>query len=204
MSDEKPDPVKRRFEIVQSALTSLAIIVGGGYALYQCSIHRDNWDLIAVDQKIESRRIDSQFIWLTASVSVRNDSKVAVKLPKAKVIFYQVLPAPAEVVTAIHDHKTNFTGDGKTVTDWPRLCTYEQNIGFQLEPSETDVLTVDAFIPATLRTVKVFTFMSDPQDPDTGWERSTIYDLPKEQTNDTAEGNNARPVQPLCPGDKQP
>lgn len=183
MGDKAPDPVRRRIELTQSVLTSVAILVGGAYALYQAWIHRDTWQIATLDQKVDSRRIDSQYVWLTISTHIRNDGKVLVRLPKAKVIIYRVLPASEKVVASIRDRSLNFTGGGR-IADWPVLCRYERDIGFALEPGESDILTVEAFVPAYLKTVKIFTFLGDSDDPGNGWGRATVYDIPKEGSNE--------------------
>jgi hypothetical protein len=175
-------------------------VVAGGYALYQAWIHRDTWQIVTIDQKVDSRHMDSNYVWLTVSVSVRNDGKVLVLLPKAKMIIYGVLPASPEVRSAIRSQKLKFTGQGR-IAEWPTICRFEHRIDFQLEPAETDVLTVDAFIPATWKTVKVFTFLGDQNYKSIGWERETVYDIPKEVDNESKAQSSNLPdaVGALCP-----
>ena len=199
---ESVDRTKRTTEIVQSVLTSVAILVGGLYALYQAWIHRDVWQLATLDQKIESRRISPDYVWLAISVNVKNEGKVLLNLPKAKVIIYRVTPPGPSVLDAIRNQKVSFTGQGRII-DWPIICQYERTINFMLEPSETDVLNVDALLPASIRTVKVFTFLGDSDDPKNGWERATIHDITKESANDAAKpATDVDSIQPVCPTDK--
>lgn len=178
MGAEPADPTKRLVEVVQSVLTSAAIVIAGGYAVYQAWTHRDTWQLANIDQSVEGRRLTPSLVWLTTSVKIHNEGKVLLQLPKAKFIIYQVAPVSPETIAAMNNGVMKFTGDGRII-DWPILCKYERTIDFRLEPSESDVLTVDALIPATVRTVKVFTFLGDPDDPQNGWERATVYDLSK-------------------------
>ena len=200
MKRSADDPVKRRAELTQSVLTSAAIVIGGAYALYQAWIHRDTWQIVTLNQKIDSRRVDPQYVWLTVSVNIRNDGKVLARLPTAKMIIYGVSPASAEVTSAIRNKTLNFTAHGR-IAEWPTICRYEHHIGFLLEPAESDVLTVDAFIPATWKTVKVFTFLGDVEDSGNGWERAMVYDIPKEVDNEanTQTRSPTGSVQPLCP-----
>ena len=191
--------LRRGAELVQSILTSVAIVVGGGYALYQSFIHRETAPIIDLTQEVTSRRVSSDYQWVHVEAIVHNIGKVAVTLPNAKILMQQILPLGAGTGEAVAQRKSPFSGSSRIV-QWAPLCQFEHTIDFYLEPTEFDFVTFDAFIPAGVRTVKVFSFVPNPEKPKEGWQRTSIYDFPKEDGNaDTQAGGNPD-VHPLCPG----
>ena len=171
------------FELLQSVLTSLAIIVGGFWTYRLFLEQRSSRPHLNIHHSVTSKVIYSGAVWLHLEVSLENAGDSLVSLKTEDVRIQQVLPLRPELQAWLAKGK-NLVLPGSDAVAWPLVCRYEASFARQIEPKETDNLDFDFVIPAQLRTVRIYTYLQNEKSGKNalGWQLDSLYDLASEVT----------------------
>jgi len=133
------EEVSNMWSTIQSLLTSLAIVVGGGWFL----IRRGLMPRADVSHAVTHHWLDSHTLWIRSSVTVRNRGDVLIELPESDARLLQVLPLRGQAGERIVAHE-NARPRGRTDVNWPELDTCEDaDKTFHVEPGESDTQNWD-------------------------------------------------------------
>ena len=189
----------KALSIVQSAVTVLAILVGGAFALYKLELFREFEPHLTIDPKIKHRRIGPNYIHIDVTANLRNSSKVAVEIRKALYRIQVVAPVPDREIERVLDEYSKNEVD-RNYLDWAMYSQTENRWpehGFVIEPGGTDRDIVEFVVPSWFKTVLIYAYFSrsnqtdddqnDAVDAETDgretgsatklWHVATVYDL---------------------------
>lgn len=156
--------VKSATGIAQSVATVIAIIVAGIWFIErrEASLKAD------ITHTIIHRQIDDKQTWLRVSIEISNQGKRLLDLKSGTIAIHRILPLGSDDIPGLKDYRV----------DWPLIgkpCKRELNI--KIEPGEKDHLDHEFLIPCNVQTVEIYSYFQNPENPDIGWPKSTVYDL---------------------------
>ncbi len=197
----------KALNMLQSVATVLAIGLGGVFAFYKLELFREFEPHLAIDQRIQHRRVGPNYIHIDVTTSLRNSSNVAVEVRSALHRIQVIAPvSDKEVERVLGEYSKN--EDDQNYLEWPMYSQTENRWperGFVIEPGGTDRDIVEFVVPSWIKTVLVYSYfsrtdlISDEQnetsdgdspsrddDPATYlWQVATVYDL--SQDNEVRE-----------------
>ena len=197
----------KALDMLQSVATVLAIGLGGVFAFYKLELFREFEPHLAIDQRIQHRRVGPNYIHIDVTTSLRSSSNVAVEVRSALHRIQVIAPvSDKEVERVLGEYSKN--EDDQNYLEWPMYSQTENRWperGFVIEPGGTDRDIVEFVVPSWIKTVLVYSYfsrtdlISDEQnetsdgdspsrddDPATYlWQVATVYDL--SQDNEVRE-----------------
>ncbi len=169
MTNEKePSPKLSRVEsaagIAQSVATVIAIIVAGIWFIErrEASLKAD------IIHTVIHRQIDDKQTWVRVSIKISNQGKRLLDLKSGLFSIHQILPLRSDDILGLNNYRVNWPLIGKP-------CKRELNT--KIEPGEADHLDHEFIIPRNVQTVEIYSYFQNPENPDIGWSKSTVYDL---------------------------
>lgn len=160
--------------ILQSAVTVLAIGFGGAFALYKLEVFRELRPHLRIDESITHRSIGPNYTHIAVTTNLHNTSKVAVEIREAGFRVQIVAPvADSEVKRVLDDYSQN--EDDENYMQWPM---YSETLNrwpegdFVIEPNGIDREVVEFVVPSWIKTVLVYAYFSRVETPDDGRIRS--------------------------------
>lgn len=168
--------LKTLSSLVQSVLTSLAILGGGLWFLWQ----RQRFPRAEVSHSVSHWRIGRSQRVLHVAVTIVNKGNVLVQPTRGQVWVQQVLPAGKAIRARFRS--TQIFKDGALEVEWPLIAErpIEWKKGeFEIEPHETDRFAVDLIVPIHVRKVRIYSYLQNvaKRGRPIGWKVVTIVDL---------------------------
>lgn len=177
------EELQRWASIAQSTITSLAIVIGGIFALFKLQAFRDFEPHLTITHKVSHRPIGDNYIHIDVTAELRNSSKVQVEIHEGLFSMQRISPT-TDIETEVLYRET-FVEREKRNIQWPVL--YEFNAAWEkgeltVEPGESHHETTEFIVLAEIESVIIYTYFSNPQFPlsaakPKGWSASTIYDI---------------------------
>ena len=176
-------PIKDVAGGIQSALTVLAIVVGGVFALVKLQVFRTFEPHLTITHEVHHRLIGDSYTHIDVTATLRNSSRVAVGIREAEFSIQQVAPISDEEVENLY---AEVFVDGESLyLQWPILDSvpFEWEVGeMVIEPGETHQETYEFVAPSHVETVLVYTYFYNPVSPRPansaeGWAATTVYDI---------------------------
>lgn len=167
-------------ELVQTALTILALLAGGAFAAYKFEVFRDSEPRLNLSHTINHRRVGESYVHIDVQVNLHNNSKVLVELRDGISLLLQVDPVSD---TEVENLYSGFlAGHNLPEFEWPVLYELERNWDkgeFPIEPGESYNELVEFIVSERIHTVLVQTFYGDPGyvGEERGWSMATVYDI---------------------------
>ena len=167
-------------DLVQTAITILALIGGAAFAAYKLELFRDFEPHLTISHNVNHRNIGESYVHLDVTVTLRNSSKVKVELRRGFLVLQRVSPASDEIAEKIYAEA--FSHDNVEDFGWPvleELFREWQRRELIIEPGESHNELLEFIISKEARTIQVYTFYRDPRfsDEDIGWSMATVYDI---------------------------
>ena len=164
---------EKAMSITQAAATTLAILIGGAWFLAQ-----GEGDARAnISHRVTQRALSSEWVWVNLAVEIKNEGNLELSLANSIVRAQQILPLDSQMKEKLARDRT-LLESGQHRVEWPLLGrSYEQDAKAVLEPKETDILTYDFVLPATIETIRLYSFYEQQSDPPLGWSHASIHDL---------------------------
>ncbi len=158
--------VKSMAGIAQSIATVIAIIVAGIWFIER----RETSLKVDITHTVIHRQIDDKQTWVRVSIEIFNQGKRLLDLESGLFSIHQILPLESDNIPILKDYRV----------DWPLIsdpCKRKLNI--KIEPGEKDHLDHEFLIPRNVQTVEIYSYFQNPENPDIGWSKSTVYDFDK-------------------------
>ena len=160
--------------IIQSALTTLAILAGGGFALYKLKQFRDLEPHLTISHSINHRPIGGSYVHIDVAFTLHNSSRVKVELREGFFVVQQIAPAFND--NTLLEQNLLYPG-------WPVLAEASFDLGeygFLLEPGQSLQDVLQFTVPRDVSTVLVHYFFYDNRyttDSRSGWGITEVYDI---------------------------
>jgi len=167
-------------DTLANATQALAIVVGGGWALWKFGLHREEWPRATLEQIITTQPLDQQQSLLRVLVGVKNAGNVLIDVEQVRVDVYQVLPLADETKKALEEG-TLISSEESEAT-WPCIESRERSWSpgtARIEPEESEPFGFDFVIPADVKTIFVYSYVRNVRQRDRpiGWSVTQFYDL---------------------------
>ncbi len=181
------DRNKDRVNSAQSLITILAIFVGGFWTYQLFVQQRQSHPRLKIEYRIQHWKISDEQVLLSVDEILTNAGPVMVELRGGTIRVIQVMPLPRAVAGKLnpsqnkpaHARAESSIYDPKT---WDVLVEspkkWEPGI-VVIEPGESEIIPNEFIIPATVRVVAVFSFLSNPENSALGWNGLVYYDFDK-------------------------
>ena len=176
------DAAKDLTQIIQASLTSVAIAMGGFFAIVKLQLFRDFAPHLTISHEISHRRIGNSYIHIGVVVTLRNSSKVAMKIRRGEYLVQQVSPfADAEVESLavyVVDAANNYI-------EWPVVDEQERIWSpgeITIDPGESRQEAFESIIPRNVMSILVYSYFNNPRYKSgfklaEGWSATSFYDI---------------------------
>ena len=186
-----PRDLRANYVTLQSFATTLALMLGGLWALYQFVLFRDLHPHLSVSQEVTHRPISPDQLHINVLVQLNNTSRVKVEMREVLFILQEVAPISSDEAARLRDEvfKSEEIEDIKVKRtqdiQWPvrskRTRTWDENVCV-VEPRESLEVTCEFIVPLGMETVLVYTYVYNSQYKENpqrvqGWTKSTVYDI---------------------------
>jgi hypothetical protein len=172
--------IKTWSDVASSLAQVLAIVVGGGWALWKFGLHREEWPRATVEQAITRQSLDDQHLLLRVLVTVKNAGSVLIDMEEVRVDVSRVRPLAAETKKAL-ESGTLVPADEAEAT-WPFIDSRKRlwepgEAG--IEPGEGEPFGFDFVLPGDLEMVLVYCYVRNVKQRERpiGWSLTQFYDL---------------------------
>ena len=151
-------------DLVESALTSIAIVVAGVWGYYLFWKKRIDYPRVALAMDVTSAELPRSKRLVHVALRVSNDSDVLLELEHAEVRLRQVVPTPAEFDATLGPNIDPIPA-GSAEFPWPAIVQREWSFEppLELEPGESDSLHADLVIENTVRVAELYGFVNNPR-----------------------------------------
>ena len=169
--------------VFQSAVTVVAIVVGGVFAWFKLQAFRDFESHLTVTHEVHHRVISPNYVHIDVTAVLHNSSRVKIELREADFRLHQIAPQSDEDVESLYT--AVFVEENYSYIQWPTLYevqdTWDKG-NLIIEPGESHRETHDFLLSAVVESVGVYTYFYNPQFSDgsqvaEGWVARTVYDI---------------------------
>jgi hypothetical protein len=173
--------VREYVDIIQSAFTVIALIVGGIWSYWLFVQNRQKYPRANIAHRIAHRHIANGKLLLHVNVIISNTGDVLLSLIHLETRIQQVLPLPAGILDSINKGQ-NPVPEGETEVAWPLIDSQELEVKegeCEIEPGESQEIHHDFIIDAEVETVEVYSYLLNEQKRvrEIAWDLTTLYDL---------------------------
>ena len=168
---------------IQSAVTVIAIVTGGIFALFKLQAFRDFEPHVDVTHDIRHRLMNNTYLHIDVRATLHNTSRVKIEFRRARFSVQQVLPNSNEDIREKHDQV--FIKEEKRDIQWPVLNVIDHAWDpgkLVVEPDEKHSESQEFIVlKENAETVRIDTFFFDqrfaePSD-EFGWSATTFCDI---------------------------
>ena len=164
--------------IVESVLTSAAIILGGVWAILRFALRRLGFPSLNPDVTVSDILV-SGYRFVHVEVGLMNTGSVVVTPNYAELRLRKVLPIPNEVWEQVKAGREPVQLD-KTEIGWPMIVGREWRGSkgeLEIEPGESDSLHFDFVIDGTVKVAEFYFYLKNPRKEDIGWTVTRIHEF---------------------------
>jgi hypothetical protein len=170
------------FEIIQSVITTLAIIVGGIWSYMLFVSRRQKFPRAKIEHHIDYRSVGSTKMILSIDVMITNSSEVLLSLLSWEIKAKQVLPPRGQLVQFLLLESEEKSSTAPEVIVWETIAVRkdEHKKGlFEIEPGEQHQFHLDFLLDADVSTILVESFFKniEKHGKPVGWSTTTIHDI---------------------------
>ena len=170
-------------DIFQSAITAVAIIVGGIFALSKLQAFRDFEPHLTITHRISHRLIGSSYIHIEVVAILHNSSRVKVEIRDGIFLLQKISPVSDKQVETLYVQA--FEGEEYEEVQWPTLFEVSRNWKrgeLVIEPSESHPEPFEFIVAKEVKSVMIYTYFhnlkfSEGDETGQGWVATTVYDL---------------------------
>lgn len=172
---------KDLFSIIQTALTSVGIVVGGFWTY--CLFVRQRLSFPKVDIKlfIQDKIIFEGTRFIHAEIKLSNLGTVILKSDYSELRLRKILPIPDEIEPDIKKGLDPVL-EGKTEIEWPLIVGREwkwNEKDFEIEPGESDSLHADYIIESDIKLSEFYFYLRNAKKKaqNIGWTLTKIHEF---------------------------
>jgi hypothetical protein len=170
-------------EVVQSALTSIAIVIGGIWTYQQFIRERPDKGHLIVSQTAQDYAVSAGQTFVQVRIELENVGPSRVLINDGVTRLQQISPLSEKISRAIEGAEPALTKrfNERQTLPWPIICSgHLSSMQRSLEPGEKMVLTQDFLVPRNVRLLRVYSyFEGDVQDDDQSgrWADGIVFPL---------------------------
>ena len=173
--------MKDFFTIVQSIITSAAIIIGGIWTYLLFVRQRLRFPKVNIDLHVYDTVLPEGARLIHVEIRITNVGSVIFRSDSAELRLRQMVPIPDELREPVekgHDPVPN----GETEIEWPMIAGRKWNWKkgeFEIEPGESDSIHADYIIPSIAQITEFYCFISNAKKKrkGTGWTITKIHEF---------------------------
>lgn len=177
------EKTKLYVEVIQAALTSVAIVVGGIWTYQQFIRERPNKGHLVISQSAQDFVVSAGQIFVQVRIELENVGSSRVLIYDGVTRLQQILPLSEKISRAIEGSDADLTRrfTERQTLPWPIICSgHLSSMQRSLEPGEKLYLTQDFLVPNTVRLLRAYSyFTGDAQDSDQSgrWADGIVFTL---------------------------
>lgn len=177
------EKTKLYVEVIQAALTSVAIVVGGIWTYQQFIRERPNKGHLVILQSAQDFVLSAGQIFVQVRIELENVGSSRVLIYDGVTRLQQILPLSEKISRAIEGSDADLTRrfTERQTLPWPIICSgHLSSMQRSLEPGEKLFLTQDFLVPNTVRLLRAYSyFTGDAQDSDQSgrWADGIVFTL---------------------------
>ena len=168
---------------IQSAITSVAIVVGGAFALFKLQVFRTFEPHLTITQEVTHRPVGDSYVHIVVTATLHNSSRVRVDLRQGLFRLQRIQPIPDEEVERLYAQA--FVDHAERHLQWPILDEATRKWGeneASVEPGESYQEECEFIVDSHVQSVLVYTYIFNARtarDPSSskGWTATTVYDI---------------------------
>ena len=174
-----PASAKDKVVIVQSVITSVAILIGGAFALFKLQLFRDFQPHLTISNAISHRRIGESYVHIDVTATLHNSSKVKMELREGFFRLQKLAPVQDEEIENLYAQV--FLDQEHSYLQWPTLddARRDWDKGMLIvEPGESHQETYEFIASIDVESVIIHTYFYNPysSSPE-GWGVTTVHDI---------------------------
>ena len=174
---------KDELGVAQSIITSLAILVGGVFAILKFQLFRDFEPHLSISQMVSHRFVGSRYVHVAVTSLLNNNSRVRLDLNSGFVRVQQIAPTTDADVVDLYAQV--FLRNEQEDLQWPTLDEFQRTSTREhliIEPGESHQETCEFIISVDVQSVLVHTyFYNSRHSPGSqsaqGWGATTFHDI---------------------------
>jgi hypothetical protein len=192
VTNEKGYNLKDWIEIGQSILTSLAILIGGLWAIIVFILKREKHPHANMTHIIKHFPIDDENVLLWVKVQIENKGNILMQLTSGFTRIQSVLPLSNDIKELIQNDKLPMPENPNEVP-WPLIEEIEikfEEKSCEIEPNERDELIFEFIFSSNEQVVSIYTYLENikKRESELGWGLTSIYDF-RESDEDVCMNN---------------
>ena len=168
---------------IQSAITSVAIVVGGAFALFKLQVFRTFEPHLTITQEVSHRPVGDSYVHIVVTATLHNSSRVRVDLSEGLFRLQQVRPLPDAEVERLYAEV--FVDYVERDLQWPTLDEATRKWGeneASVEPGESHQETCEFIVDSHVQAVLVYTYIHNAKtarhpSSSRGWTAATVHDI---------------------------
>ena len=169
------------FSIIQAALISVGIIVGGIWTYFLFVRQRLRFPKADIKLFITDKILPEGVRLIHAEIKVNNIGHVILELEKSELRLRQIVPIPDEIKQDIKDGVDPVPQDDSEIK-WPMVTGRKwkwNNDDFEIEPGESDSLHADYIIKSNIKIVEFYFHLSNTKKKrkKLGWSLTKIHEF---------------------------
>jgi len=183
------ESVKNIISSIQSLFTIAAILIGGIWFIFSDQGSRK----VNVSHSVSTYVISDKWRWVGTKIRVENAGNIAIKIEDGTVWLQKILPVPVSVQDLIDNDKA-LIPDGEREVQWGVIGDIRKDsLSVTILPGEVDELEYDFIVPTTTKVVKLYSHFSKSNNPDIGWQHTSVIDLQDVLIKTKTEKSNDHP-----------
>lgn len=170
-------------DIIQSAVTSIAIFAGGVWTYFLFVRNRLDYPKVIIKIEPQEVPLPKKKRLIHAKVNIKNVSKVILRSTNAELRLRYVVPLTSDI-EAIVNNGYDPVLEGNTEIQWPMVVGREwiwKEGEFEIEPDEDGSLHADYIINDDISVVEFYFFIENAKKKQLGWSSTLIYELKKKE-----------------------
>lgn len=174
--------LKTLFEIIESALTGIAIIVGGFWTYKMFVKKREKYPRALISHCIFEKKLHDKTKLVHLIIELKNIGTVLLSLVSYDIRISQVLPLDDDLKNIISKNEDPVDKEYHEIF-WPVIFKREKNFQgndvCELEPSETEKFNLDFVLADDIKTIQIYCYFKNKSKPEKeiGWNCTTFHDL---------------------------
>lgn len=170
-------------DIIQSAVTAIAIFAGGVWTYFLFVRNRLDYPKVIIKIEPHEVPLPKNKRLIHVQVNIKNVGKVLLRSTKAELRIRSVVPLTSDVEEIVNSGWDPVL-EGNTEVQWPMLAGREwvwKKGGFEIEPDENDFLHADYIIDDNISVVEFYCFVENEKKKHIGWSSTLIHELKKKE-----------------------
>lgn len=181
------DDLQKLGEFTESFFTVLGIIAAGWWAWHHYTIRRERYPRAMVSHSTHCTQLTDGRSVVRVAAKLTNIGSVVIKLRYARTFVQQFVPVPSEIETLLTAQSPEAAMGNDCELPWPligemREWKIEAETG-EVEPGESEVFWSDFVIPAEVRKILVYSFVSNSakaSGAEIGWSENIVVPIETE------------------------